>query len=435
MPQKPPSYTELTHQIVRESEEPLPFAEIMARVDALRRITSKNPKQTIRGAISESQMILSTGDRRFGWKTRLITGSLLRHTLQAAELGKQWLYWDIDVRDALWPGFFATQKYGDQKPITASFTDGKAIVLSLEHVAHATWGSVADHLFWDWLEGLGASAGDHLLIEVLDGMAKRYALRFEPRSARDEAALADRNRALVEAGRKRGRKAYGVTEWELTAHLLAIGFYKDPIPPDPFSELWPEPEEIVPPAATNPPDLLASALFGQETQAYDFENPAGLPPEYDPANGRRRPRPSALARRQSVTSFSFRVYLRGLPQVWRDLELAEDNTFEDLHLLCQQAFGWSDDHLYSFFLSGSAWDRASEVGSPWSDASLHTHQVQIGDVDLEAGGSFLYLFDYGDGHEFGITLLKRNPLAPKGDYPRIVGMEGEDPAQYPDFQD
>ena len=433
MQMKPPSYTELTHKVVREAFDAIPFAEIVSRVNALRRITSKNPKQTIRGAINGSHMILSTGDRRFGWKPRLITGSVLRHTLQAAELGKQWLYWDIGVRDALWPGFFETQKYGDQKPVTASFGDGKEIILSLEHAAHATWGSVADHLFWDWLEGLGSSAGDHLMLDVIDGMAKTYAFRFEPRAARDEAVIAARNQVLLEAGRKRDRKAYGVTDWELTAHLLAIGFYKHPVPPDPFSELWPEAEKPAVPITPSDSDPLASALFGQEAHAYDFEQPAGLPPEYDPALGQRRPRFSELARRQSVTSSTFRVHLRRLPEIWRDLELAEDNTFEDLHLLCQRAFSWSEDHLYSFFLSGKAWDRVSEIGSPWSDSSLHTHQIRIGDVELKEGGSFLYLFDYGDGHEFEVTLLQRDLLAPKGDYPRITGRQGRAPEQYPDF--
>jgi DNA-directed RNA polymerase delta subunit len=47
-----PSYTELAHQVVRESAEPLPFTEILRRVNAIQRITTKNPEATIRTAIS-----------------------------------------------------------------------------------------------------------------------------------------------------------------------------------------------------------------------------------------------------------------------------------------------------------------------------------------------------------------------------------------------
>jgi|GEM_PF-2851063 len=41
MPQSKTSYTDLTHQVVRESRELLPFAEIMRRVNARAPITTR----------------------------------------------------------------------------------------------------------------------------------------------------------------------------------------------------------------------------------------------------------------------------------------------------------------------------------------------------------------------------------------------------------
>jgi hypothetical protein len=43
MPSSKPSYTALTHQVVGESRGPLPFAEIMQRVNALASITTVYP--------------------------------------------------------------------------------------------------------------------------------------------------------------------------------------------------------------------------------------------------------------------------------------------------------------------------------------------------------------------------------------------------------
>ena len=60
------NFTQLTHEVVQSSPEPLPFAEIMARVNNIAPITTKNPKTTIRNAISQSQLLVSTGDGRFG---------------------------------------------------------------------------------------------------------------------------------------------------------------------------------------------------------------------------------------------------------------------------------------------------------------------------------------------------------------------------------
>jgi hypothetical protein len=169
------------------------------------------------------------------------------------------------------------------------------------------------------------------------------------------------------------------------------------------------------------------------TRVYDYDEPPDLPPEYQPGP-RRRPRPSRKASRGLVRTFTLRVNHRALPQVWRDVEIAEDQTLEDLHLMIQRAYEWGDDHLYSFFMSGQAMDRGSEVGSPWSETRRHTHQVKMGDLELEVHQRFLYYFDYGDSHEFDVQVL-RIDLAAAGKYPRIVARQGQAPPQYPDYDE
>ncbi|MCC6187832.1 MAG: hypothetical protein IT318_02265 [Anaerolineales bacterium] len=96
----------------------------------------------------------------------------------------------------------------------------------------------------------------------------------------------------------------------------------------------------------------------------------------------------------------------------------------------QGAFGWQDDHLYSFFLSGRAWDRASEIGSPWSETPQHTHQVRLSALALEPGRRLAYVFDYGDGHEFEIQVMAHHPRAAPGIFPKVVARRGQAPAQY-----
>ena len=178
-----------------------------------------------------------------------------------------------------------------------------------------------------------------------------------------------------------------------------------------------------------------SALFDRPAQVYDPENPPDLPREYDPRYGHRRPRPSRKALEGDFTSFILRVNHRALSKVWRDIELAEDQTLEDLHLQIQQAFGWYDDHLYSFFMSGTAWDQSTEISCPRSESRMHTHQVQIAQLDLTEGQKFLYLFDFGDNHEFDVTVQQINSQALKGEYPKIVGRKGRVPPQYPDIDE
>ncbi len=306
----------------------------------------------------------------------------------------------------------------------------------MEYITHATWGSHADEAFWNWFDQQGAKVGDHLLLRVVDSEQRRYAVTFEARSARDEEAVQGRNAALLAVAEKRTSRPYRMAIWDLSTHLLATGFYHHPVPPDPLSELWDayagEGDVTVEAGEAR---LPVSVLLAQSPVTSPEEYPPVLPLEYDPDLGLRQVRYSRKARRGSVRSYVLRVNHRSLPEVWRDVELAEDNTLEDLHLLIQQSYHWQDDHPYSFFLSGKAWDQESEIGSPWSEARLHTHQVQMGQMELEEGQVFLYLFDYGDQHEFDVTVLRINPVAPKGQYPRVLEYHGKAPPQYPDVGD
>ena len=437
MPRWKVSYAQLAHDVVQQSAKPLTVDEIMAQVQAITPITTKNPKQTIRNAISQSQLIVSTGDGCYGWKLRLINASTLRHTLQEAELEQGVLYWDDDLWDALWPTFFAAEKYNDRSPVHVELPEGTVTQFTLEHFHHRTWGTHATPEFWAWFHELGAKPGDHLIVRVIDGEAKRYGVTFQARTERAEAAIAARNQEVVEVAMKLARRPYRATMWDITTHLLTTGGYRHPVPPDPISEIWDE--DVWGPATLGDeltevsvePESLAKALFGWAVQ----ENPLDLPREYDPDRGWRHTRASRKARTATVKSYVLRVNHRALPEVWRDIELAEDNTLEDLHLEIQNAYRWGDDHLYSFFLSGTRWDRGSEVGSPWSDTSLHTHHMFIEQLNLSERQSFLYLFDYGDNHEFDVAVLRINPLAPKGKYPRVLDYHGQSPPQYPDIDE
>lgn len=437
MPQpKKVSFTALAHQVVFDSPAPLTAAEIQARVNAITPITTKKPKSTIRNAITQSQMIVSVGNKRYGWKPRIISGSLLRHTLSEAELVKHVLHWDDDLLDAICPTFFAKQMYQDRSPVSVALSDGSTTTFPLEFFGGGTWGSHADDTFFAWLDAQSPAPGDHLLFRIVDGEAKQYAVTFQARRDRDEAAIAARNEAFLTVAAKLAQRPYGAADWDITTHLLAHGFYHHPTPPNPFSEIWTESvwrplvfgEES---AISEPPDAALSVLFGVDAQVHNPDNPPGLPPEYDPARGRRRPRLSRKARTGSVTAYTFRVSHRAVPDVWRDIQLAEDQTLEDLHLVIQSMFGWGDDHLYSFFMSGKSQDATTEIGCPWSETSRHTHQVEIGNLQLHEKQTFLYFFDYGDSHEFDVTVIDVDPLAPKGNYPKRIDYHGIAPPQYP----
>jgi hypothetical protein len=133
-----------------------------------------------------------------------------------------------------------------------------------------------------------------------------------------------------------------------------------------------------------------------------------------------------------VTTYVFKVQFKDAKQIWRKIEVAERQTLHHLHLEIQNAIQWDDDHLYSFFMSNRAWDNDSEFASPNADDGPHADEVTLGELGLKPKQKFLYLFDYGDEHQFEVEVVEVRPNAQPGRYPKLIDSRGEAPEQYPE---
>ena len=161
--------------------------------------------------------------------------------------------------------------------------------------------------------------------------------------------------------------------------------------------------------------------------------------------------------------------VRGMsPNVWnRSVEISVDTSLDDLHLCIQEVVGFDDDHLYKFYVAkkvrskqtrqftseGTTEEEDREfwrehfpdkeygttpqwVNEPWiREEPLDTPLNQI--FPLPASYFLFYLFDFGDDWRFKIRKTNRKPQFAVEDmkYPRVVEGEGENPPQYPDWDD
>jgi hypothetical protein len=150
------------------------------------------------------------------------------------------------------------------------------------------------------------------------------------------------------------------------------------------------------------------------------------------------------SRHASASTFVFRVRILGgfyAPpggsNIWREVELAADQTLAELGEAIPAAFEFDDDHLWSFFLSGKPWDRPSEYARlpdpPVGGRKRGADDLRVGDAP--AGKEFLFLFDYGDEWHFGVKLARTGEVEPGARYPRVLASRGEAPPQYPDLDD
>jgi hypothetical protein len=132
-----------------------------------------------------------------------------------------------------------------------------------------------------------------------------------------------------------------------------------------------------------------------------------------------------------ATVYRFKVSLTDQKGVWRTIDVRSDQTLEDLHYAIQDAFGWDDEHMYAFFLSGKAWDASTVYIRPEGRRpGEHSARVRLDRLGLRLHKRFLYLFDFGDEWRHEIRVEKVGLPPDGGEYPRIVDEHGQAPTQY-----
>ena len=156
-----------------------------------------------------------------------------------------------------------------------------------------------------------------------------------------------------------------------------------------------------------------------------------------------------------MKTYVFKVKLRHDKYSWRKIEILGNQTLDDLHMAIQKAFDFDADHLYSFFMSGKAWDNSdfeyyhpeansgplgnrvrttlSLIRGSHPEPRLPATRARIESLNLKPKQKFLYLFDYGDEWHFEVTFLKEGS-SEKARYPRLIDSKGEAKKQYPNYE-
>ena len=114
----------------------------------------------------------------------------------------------------------------------------------------------------------------------------------------------------------------------------------------------------------------------------------------------------------------------------QELAVGAEQHLTALHDAIQEAFGWHDDHLYSFWLDGCFWG-SNELGFTSTEVpdGGATADVPIAELGLAPGSKIAYIFDFGNEWRVLLTLSERTE--PDGDaLPRVLARVGRAPPQY-----
>lgn len=147
---------------------------------------------------------------------------------------------------------------------------------------------------------------------------------------------------------------------------------------------------------------------------------------------RAKPKSSSYADTRFI--HRFKVSLRDNPDIWRIIDIKENQMLSSLHKAIFKAFDRAEEHEYSFFLSNKPGNKVTEFASPGAGTDENTKlatRIRIDSLPLYGGAKFLYLFDYKDKLWHDVELLSVTKRVTRAHYPRIVQKQGKSPPQYP----
>jgi hypothetical protein len=132
----------------------------------------------------------------------------------------------------------------------------------------------------------------------------------------------------------------------------------------------------------------------------------------------------------SDTTFQFKIELDGVsdPKVWRRLTLPSNASFLHFHYIIQFAFGWEDDHLFSFSEELYGLPEITELrGFDDDNEKLDAGELMLSEIFKNENQKFTYVYDFGDSWEHIITLEKILPETIL--YPGCLDGEGKCPPE------
>mgnify|MGYP001582676976 FL=1 len=136
--------------------------------------------------------------------------------------------------------------------------------------------------------------------------------------------------------------------------------------------------------------------------------------------------------------YRFRVILDNDTEddVFRDLEIREGDTMEDLHNIINQSFGFDGMEMASFYVSDNEWNQGEEIAmmdmSEAGNALKMMGTTIISDIVHEAATRLIYVYDFMNMWTFYVELGEIVEEAQGTDYPNLMFVHGQIPDEAPE---
>lgn len=135
--------------------------------------------------------------------------------------------------------------------------------------------------------------------------------------------------------------------------------------------------------------------------------------------------------------YRFRIILDNDTEddIFRDIEIRNTDTLEDLHNTITQSFGFDGTEMASFYVSDVEWSQGEEISL--FDMSEGSNDVKLmsatllEDIVTEEQPHLIYVYDFLSMWTFFVELAEIVDEAPSTDYPNLMFAHGEIPTEAP----
>lgn len=134
--------------------------------------------------------------------------------------------------------------------------------------------------------------------------------------------------------------------------------------------------------------------------------------------------------------YRFRVILDANEDVFRDIEIEADATFEDFHNAITQSFGFGGQEMASFYLSDDKWEEGEEIAL--FDMGDKPGDVMVmGETSLESlvsedNTKLIYVYDFLNMWTFLVELAEIAEHEEGIQYPNLMFAHGQIPEEAPE---
>lgn len=128
-----------------------------------------------------------------------------------------------------------------------------------------------------------------------------------------------------------------------------------------------------------------------------------------------------------MKTYTFRVVVDTEEDIFRDIEIATNDSFETLHHTIVKAFDFKGDQMTSFYMSDENWEKGEEIALMDMGFGRSMNDTKLEDMVADDHQKILYVYDFLKMWIFYVELIKINEKPSTNDLPIILMKIGDSP--------